>query len=353
MIQVSGLTKHYGRHLAVDDISFTVKDGEILGFLGPNGAGKSTTMNIMTGYLSATRGDVTIDGFDILREPEKAKRRIGYLPDVPPIYGDMLVSEYLSFVCDIKGVKRSERAAQLKGVAEAVKIADVYNRLCKNLSKGYKQRVGLAQALLGRPAVLVLDEPTSGLDPKQIIEMRDVIRRLGKKHTVILSSHILSEVSAVCDRIMIINKGRVVAIDTPERLSAGFGKKDKLLVRVKGSKNEALSVMNGIPSVRGARAEAVREPGTVDILVEAKPESETGPQSDMREALFYACAQNNLPILMLSSQDLTLEEIFLQVTDVSEVRAPRRGAPKKAARAPKETQRAAPETGESTGEEGQ
>ena len=314
MIQVTSLTKSYGRHLAVDDVSFTVKDGEILGFLGPNGAGKSTTMNIMTGYLAATEGTVTIDGFDILESPEKAKRRIGYLPDTPPIYGDMLVSEYLSFVCDIKGLPRKERAAQLKGVAEAVKITEVYNRLCKNLSKGYKQRVGLAQAMLGKPDVLVLDEPTNGLDPKQIMEMRDVIRRLGKKHTVILSSHILSEVSAMCDRIMIINRGRIVAIDTPEKLSAGFGKKDKLLVRVKGSKNEVLSALNGVDALRNARAEAVREPGTVDVLVEAKSESEPGERMDAREAVFYACAQNNLPILMLSSQDLTLEEIFMQVT---------------------------------------
>ena len=314
MIQVTSLTKSYGRHLAVDDVSFTVKDGEILGFLGPNGAGKSTTMNIMTGYLAATGGTVTIDGFDILEAPEKAKRRIGYLPDTPPIYGDMLVSEYLSFVCDIKGLPRKERAAQLKGVAEAVKITEVYNRLCKNLSKGYKQRVGLAQAMLGKPDVLVLDEPTNGLDPKQIMEMRDVIRRLGKKHTVILSSHILSEVSAVCDRIMIINRGRIVAIDTPEKLSAGFGKKDKLLVRVKGSKNEVLTALNGVDAIRNARAEAVREPGTVDVLVEAKSENEPGERMDAREAVFYACAQNNLPILMLSSQDLTLEEIFMQVT---------------------------------------
>ena len=224
MIEVNNLTKQYGQHKAVDNISFKVEKGEILGFLGPNGAGKSTTMNIITGYISATEGTVKVDGFDILEQPGEVKKRIGYLPELPPLYMDMTVEEYLTFVCNIKKVSVHKQKEMLGKVMNAVKITDMRKRLIKNLSKGYKQRVGLAQAMIGEPQVLILDEPTVGLDPKQIIEIRNVIKSLGKDHTIILSSHILSEVSAVCDRVLIINKGKIVAIDTPENLAKGFHK---------------------------------------------------------------------------------------------------------------------------------
>ncbi len=218
MIEVKNLTKKFGPHTAVDNISFVVNDGEIVGFLGPNGAGKTTTMNMMTGFISSTAGTVRINGFDILDDPVKAKKELGYLPDVPPVYGDMTVEEYLKFVCDLKKVKKQDRVAMINEIVTVTKLEDVYKRLIKNLSKGYRQRVGLAQALVGNPDVLILDEPTSGLDPKQIMEMRQLIRNLGKKHTVILSSHILSEVSEICDRIIIINKGKIVASDSTEEL---------------------------------------------------------------------------------------------------------------------------------------
>jgi ABC-2 type transport system ATP-binding protein len=241
LIEVKNLTKVYGQHVAVDHIGFTVDDGEIVGFLGPNGAGKTTTMNIMTGYIAATEGDVTINGADIVAEPERAKANIGYLPDTPPIYGDMRVDEFLKFVADVKRVRRSERGKHLADIKSAVRIEDMSNRLIKNLSRGYRQRVGLAQAMVGDPKGIRMDAPTIGLDPKQIIEMRDVIKRLGKKHTVILSSHILQEVSAVCDRVMIINKGRIVASDTPEKLSSSLSQGNRMQVRVKGEKQKILA----------------------------------------------------------------------------------------------------------------
>lgn len=308
MIEVSNLTKQYGQHLAVNNISFTVNEGEIVGFLGPNGAGKSTTMNIITGYLSATEGTVSIDGFDILESPEDAKKRIGYLPDLPPLYGDMLVKEYLNFVCDIKNVKKENRKKMIDNIMESVRITDMANRMIKNLSKGYRQRVGLAQAMIGFPPVLILDEPTVGLDPKQIIEMRDVIKKLGRNHTIILSSHILSEVSAVCDRVMIINKGKIVASDTPEKLSEGLSKGGQMILRVKGEPEAVLAVVKGIENVEKAKIDAERETGTVDIIVDGDK------SSDVRESLFHALSENNMPILMMKSVDITLEEIFLQVT---------------------------------------
>ncbi len=308
MIEVKNLTKRYGHHTAVSDISFTVDDGEILGFLGPNGAGKSTTMNIMTGFISATSGEVKINGFDILDEPEKAKSCIGYLPELPPLYGEMKVDEYLDFVADIKKVKPSEKAAMIADIKERVRISDMSNRLIKNLSKGYKQRVGLAQAMMGMPELLILDEPTVGLDPKQIIEMRDVIKKLGKKHTVILSSHILSEVSAVCDRVMIINKGKIVASDTPERLSTSLNHGNKMLVRVKGVEDDILEALKEISIINDIRVDGSRENGTVDLEITGKE------NSDVREAIFLCMVKHNMPVLMMKSMDLSLEEIFLQVT---------------------------------------
>ena len=309
MIEVKNLTKRYGQHLALDKISFNVNEGEILGFLGPNGAGKSTTMNIMTGYIASTEGDVLIGGVDIVAEPEKAKKQIGYLPETPPVYGDMRVDEYLNFVAAIKKVKSSERKQMVSQVKSAVHIEDMSKRLIKNLSKGYRQRVGMAQAMLGNPKVIIMDEPTVGLDPKQIIEMRDVFRNLGKKHTVILSSHIMQEVGAVCDRVMIINKGKIMASDTPERLSTSLTHGHKMSVRVKGEQDKILSALNDYPIIRDVKAIASREPGTVDFEL-------SGDENiDIREAIFACMSANNMPILMMKSLDLSLEEIFLQITE--------------------------------------
>lgn len=308
MIEVKNLTKRYGQHLAVDNISFSVTDGEIVGFLGPNGAGKTTTMNIVTGYISATSGDVVINGSDILDKPEAAKKNIGYLPELPPIYGEMKVDEYLDFVADIKKVKVSERKKMIEDIKESVRITEMSKRLIKNLSKGYKQRVGLAQAMMGYPPVIILDEPTVGLDPKQIIEMRDVIRKLGKQHTVILSSHILSEVSAVCDRVIIINKGRIVVSDTPERLSTTLTHGHKMSVRVKGEPNRILSAIGEYSVIKSAKVEGSKEKGSVDLILSGDEDV------DIREAIFSCLSKNDMPILMMKSLDLTLEEIFLQVT---------------------------------------
>ncbi len=303
MIEVKNLTKKYGHYTAVDNISFTVNDGEIVGFLGPNGAGKTTTMNMMTGYISSTEGTVVINGFDILEEPEKAKKQIGYLPDVPPLYGDMRVLEFLDFVCDIKGVAKAERKEMIEEITETVRIADVKNRIIKNLSKGYRQRVGLAQALVGFPDVLILDEPTVGLDPRQIIEMREVIKNLGERHTIILSSHILSEVSAVCDRVIIINEGKIAAGDTAESLSDGIENGFRLSVRLKGDKDAVLEAFSGFDM----KIDGSNEQGTWDAMFGSKDDM------DLREEIFRTACENNIPVLMMKPLDLTLEEIFLKV----------------------------------------
>lgn len=304
MIEVKELTKTYGKNIAVSNISFVVNDGEIVGFLGPNGAGKTTTMNMMTGYISATSGSVNINGFDILREPEKAKQQIGYLPDTPPLYGEMTVDEYLKFVCDIKSVSRGERAKMLDEICETVKITDVRKRLIKNLSKGYRQRVGLAQALIGYPDVLILDEPTVGLDPKQIIEMRDIIKELGERHTVILSSHILHEVSEVCDKIIIIDKGKIVVQKDMSEFEGMTP--DYFEVRFKQSKtaDEILSIFSEFsPKVEGSK-----EIGTVDFVLKVKD-----GDNDFRERIFNIAFQNSLPILMFKPVKFSLEEIFMNV----------------------------------------
>lgn len=307
MIQVKNVTKRYGHHVAVDNLSFTVEKGEILGFLGPNGAGKSTTMNIITGYFSATEGSVKVAGFDILKQPEEAKKCIGYLPEFPPLYMDMTVQEYLNFVCDIKNVRGKARKESLEKIMDLVKIGDMQKRLVKNLSKGYKQRVGLAQALVGNPEVLVLDEPTVGLDPKQIIEIRDLIKGLGKEHTIILSSHILPEVSAVCQRVLIINKGKIVASDTPENLSKVLSGSSRMILRIAADEESVLKALEDLQGIKSIESQGVREPGTVDILVESEKDT------DIRRPLFFALSKAQYPILMMKSMDLTLEDIFLQV----------------------------------------
>lgn len=294
--------------MAVDNISFAVEKGEILGFLGPNGAGKSTVMNIITGYISATDGSVKVDGYDILDEPEKVKSRIGYLPELPPLYGDMTVIEYLNFVSDIKGVGKEERQEDIKQVMDLVGIDNVKGRLINNLSKGYRQRVGLAQAILGNPEVLILDEPTVGLDPKQIIEIRNLIKDLGKEHTVILSSHILPEVSAVCDRVIIIDKGKIVASDTPENLSRRIGDSSKLFLRVAGPEKQVVKLLDNISGVKQAINQGSREPDTVDVIVEADKDI------DIRKPVFNRLSEAGYPLLMMKPIDLTLEDIFLHVT---------------------------------------
>ncbi len=307
MVEVKNLTKEYGNRLAVDHISFTVKQGEILGFLGPNGAGKSTTMNILTGYLSATSGEVTIDGFDILDHPVEAKKKIGYLPEQPPVYMDMTVQEYLEFVYDLKKVTE-DKAKHLDKICETVKITDVQNRLISNLSKGYKQRVGLAQAMIGNPEVLILDEPTVGLDPKQIIEIRSVIKELGREHTVILSSHILQEINAICERVIIINKGHLVASDTPENLGKSISNENKFQLRIAGDERRILDVLKPINGIKYVKSLGQKETGSIDFIVEAEPDI------DVRTPIFNALAGASLPILSLQTMDLSLEDIFLEVT---------------------------------------
>ena len=307
MIEVKNLVKTYGDKRAVAGISFKANDGEILGFLGPNGAGKSTTMNILTGYLSSTSGEAYINGHDILEDPIAAKKEIGYLPEFPPLYLDMTVKEYLHFVYELRGC-RLPRNTHLKEICELVKIDHVYNRRINNLSKGYKQRVGLAQALVGNPNVLILDEPTVGLDPKQIIEIRTLIKKLGKNHTVILSSHILSEVQAVCDRIVVINQGKIVADDTADNLSRELTADHKLIARIDGPKDEVVKLIQTIPGVVSVVADMQRERGVWEYNIEAVE------GTDIRRELNRRLMSRNWYIMGLRSSELSLEDIFLKLT---------------------------------------
>lgn len=310
MIEVEHLTKTYnGRVNAVDDLSFTVEKGQIYGFLGPNGAGKSTTMNIITGYISATSGKVTVDGHDIFTEPKAAKRCIGYLPELPPLYTDLTPREYLNIAAGLKNVPKAERRTQIEEIMEMTGIQDVSERLIRHLSKGYRQRVGLAQAMIGYPDILILDEPTVGLDPKQIIEMRELIRSLRERHTVILSSHILSEVSAVCDTVLILSHGRLVASDTPENLSRRLSARNTLLLTVRGNPEtvrSALSPFGEQAAVSLSPSEA--EPGAVDVRLE------TADETDLREPVFYRLASAKLPLLAMSCPRASLEDVFLELT---------------------------------------
>ena len=313
MIEVKNLTKKYGDKLAVNNISFKVEKGEILGFLGPNGAGKSTTMNMLTGYISSTSGQVLIDDVDILEEPKKAKANIGYLPEIPPLYVDMTVDGYLNFMYDLKKCKLP-RKTHLTDVCNLCRIGDVRKRLIKNLSKGYRQRVGLAQALINNPPVLILDEPTVGLDPNQIIEIRTLIKKLGKKHTVILSSHILPEIQAVCDRIIIINKGQVAADGTADEIAKNITNEHKMTLRIEGPTHTAddkrviADAIRKLDGVKYVRADMEREKGIYDYDVE------TDGKTDIRRSLNKLCNENGWNILMLQLSDLTLEDIFLKIT---------------------------------------
>lgn len=312
MIEVKNLVKRYGDHLAVDHLSFHVDKGQIYGFLGPNGAGKSTTMNIMTGYIASTEGEVIIHGHNILEEPEEAKKCIGYLPEQPPLYFDMTVEEYLKFAAELKKIKKAQRTEQVEEVMELTGIINMRDRLIKNLSKGYKQRVGLAQAILGYPEIIILDEPTVGLDPKQIIEIRDLIKKLSENHTVILSSHILSEVSAVCDYVMIINHGKLVASDTTENLSRMTLGSNTLELLIKGTKEDVEAVINPLDMIQKLEWMQSEEKDTVSLKIT------TEENIDIREQLFYLMAEHKMPILKMESTRISLEDIFLELTEDSD-----------------------------------
>lgn len=309
MIEVKNLTKVYGNHTAVEDLSFTVEDGRIYGLLGPNGAGKTTTMNIMTGCLGATSGVVLVDGLDIFDEPEKIKRKVGYLPELPPLYPDMTPLEFLEFVAKARGVNGKERAEQIEKVMEITGIEEMQNRLIKNLSKGYRQRVGIAQALLGNPEVVILDEPTVGLDPKQIIEIRDLIKSLGKDHTVILSSHILGEVQAVCDHILIISHGKLVASGTPDELEEQFSGSATVDLSVKADQARAKEILAGMEEISNVEVKNETD-GVTELSVTAKEEG-----GDVREELFTAFSKAKVPILNMTLNKASLEEIFLEYTE--------------------------------------
>ncbi len=306
MIEVKNLSKHYGEKKAVNNISFQVKDGEILGFLGPNGAGKSTTMNMLTGYISSTSGQAIINGIDIMENPKKAKSNIGYLPEIPPIYPDMTVDAYINFVFDLKKCKLS-RKKHIDEIYDLVKIRDVKDRIIKHLSKGYKQRVGLAQALVGNPSVLILDEPTVGLDPKQIIEIRSLIKKLGKNHTVILSSHILSEIQAVCDRIVIINKGTVVADGTSEELSEHLTNDHKVIAQIEGPREEVYKAIRTMDKVVSVVADMQRGEKVYEYEIETKPDY------DIRKPLNNLVRDKGWYLMMLQPNSLTLEDVFLKI----------------------------------------
>lgn len=307
MIQVKNLVKKYGDYTAVDHLDFTIESGRIYGFLGPNGAGKSTTMNIMTGYLGATQGEVIINGHDILKEPEKAKKHIGYLPEQPPLYVDMTVREYLQFAAELKGIKRDKREDSITEVEKMVKIKDVEHRLIKNLSKGYRQRVGLAQAVLGFPEIIILDEPTVGLDPKQIIEIRELIRKLARKHTVILSSHILAEVREVCDYILIISKGKLVASDTPDNLEKKLGEDHFVEIETDVSPSDVRLILKNVPGIESIEIKGSKGDTTEALIREKKG-------TDARENIFRAFASAEAVLFTLKHTGTSLEDVFMQLT---------------------------------------
>ena len=315
MIEVKNLTKRYGQNLALDRVSFKIEEGTIVGFLGPNGAGKSTAMNIITGYLSATSGEVTVSGKNTLEEPNEVKKMIGYLPELPPLYMDMTVKEYLNFMYELKKAKLP-REKHLKEICQLVKIENVYNRLIGNLSKGYKQRVGIAQALIGNPPVLILDEPTVGLDPKQIIEIRTLIKNLGRNHTVILSSHILPEVQAVCERIIVINNGRIVADGATDTLAHDLSPDHRLILRAEGPEKEMVHALLNVPGVVDAYSLGEKESGIYELSVESTPDK------DIRRDVFALMARKGWPMLALRNTDLTLEDLFLQLTSTDAALVP-------------------------------
>ena len=310
MIEINNLCKVFGDKRAVDDVSFRVEEGEIMGFLGPNGAGKSTTLNILTGYLSATAGTCLVNGVDILEQPLEAKRNIGFLPEQPPLYMDMTVKEYLNFIYDLKGCT-FPRAQHIREICDVVKLGDVFDRLIANLSKGYKQRVGIAQALIGNPRVLIFDEPTVGLDPKQIIDIRNLIRMLGKEHTIILSTHILPEVQAVCDRIVVINKGKLVANEKTEDLVTAVDGSRKLVAKIVGPQEEVLKTLKDVAGIRTVDVLGKRDTDSISYLIESEE------RVDARKPLFYTLASKGWPLVGLEGMELSLEDIFIRLVSDS------------------------------------
>ena len=312
MIEVSNLVKKYGDHTAVDHLSFQIEKGKIYGFLGPNGAGKSTTMNILTGYIGATSGTVKINGYDILNQPEEAKKCVGYLPELPPLYMDMTVAEYLKFVAELKKIEKKKRKEMINDAMEMTGVSDVSERLIKNLSKGYRQRVGFAQAVLGYPQIIILDEPTVGLDPKQIIEIRELIKKLGENHTVILSSHILTEISAVCDHVFIISKGKLVASDATENLINLMSTEQNIDIIAKCDEAVARQVIENVSDVKEVKFEQPEEDDTVKFVVRAQK------GCDIREGLFKAFCDRNITLLEMHSAVKSLEDVFLELTGEGE-----------------------------------
>ena len=309
MIEVKNVTKKYGKTVAVEDISFSINDGEIVGLLGPNGAGKSTTMNILTGYIEQTSGEVTIEGYNTLKKPKKAKRQIGYMPEGVPLYTDLTVKEFVTYMAELKQVDRKTRKEKVEKVIEQTGLKDVENKLTRNLSRGYKQRVSMAGALVGEPKILILDEPTVGLDPKQITEIRNLIKTLGKTHTIILSSHILSEVSQICNKVIIINKGKIVAIDTPENLENKVSKNDCIYVTVEDTEDKMTKIKDKIPEIKKVELVEKNEDKTKQYLIEADK------NVDLRKEIFSECAKENITIFEMKKADTTLEDAFMKLIE--------------------------------------
>ena len=309
MIEVKNVTKKYGKAVAVEDISFTINDGEIVGLLGPNGAGKSTTMNILTGYIEQTSGEVTIEGYNTLKKPKKAKMQIGYMPEGVPLYTDLTVKEFVTYMAELKKVNRKERKEKVQKVIEQTGLKEVENKLTRNLSRGYKQRVSMAGALVGEPKILILDEPTVGLDPKQITEIRNLIKELGKTHTVILSSHILSEVSQICNKVIIINKGKIVAIDTPENLENKVSNNNCIYVTVEDTENKIDKIKDQIKEIKNIELVQENEDKTKQYLIEADKDI------DLRKKIFSEFAKENITIFEMKKADTTLEDAFIKLIE--------------------------------------
>ncbi|MCI8411518.1 MAG: ABC transporter ATP-binding protein [Clostridia bacterium] len=309
MIELKNVTKKYGKAIAVEDISFTINDGEIVGLLGPNGAGKSTTMNIITGFIEQTSGDVIVDGYDMLKRPKKAKKEIGYMPEGVPLYTDLTVREFVTYMAEIKNVNRKERKQKVKEIIEQTGLKDVESKLIKNLSRGYKQRVSMAGALVGEPKILILDEPTVGLDPKQITEIRNLIKELGKTHTIILSSHILSEVSQICNKVIIINKGKIVAIDTPENLENKVTNNNCIYVTIEDSQNKIETIKDKIQDIKKIKLITKNDDGTTQYMIEANGEV------DLRKTIFAEFAKEDITIFEMKKADSSLEDAFMKLIE--------------------------------------
>ena len=309
VIEVKNVTKKYGKAVAVDDISFTIKEGEIIGLLGPNGAGKSTTMNMITGFIEQTSGEIIVDGYDMLKKPKKAKKEIGYMPEGVPLYTDLTVREFVTYLAEIKQVDKKDRKEQIEKIIEQTGLKEVEKKLVKNLSRGYKQRVSMAGALVGKPKILILDEPTVGLDPKQITEIRNLIKELGKTHTVILSSHILSEVSQICNKVIIINKGKIIAIDTPENLENKVNNNNSVYVTVEDPENKIKATTDKITDIKSIELVEENEDGTKQYVIEAKGDT------DLRKVIFAEFAKENITIFEMKKADSTLEDAFMKLIE--------------------------------------